>query len=295
MMRVTQQTLARQTLFDLNGTTNRLAQLQNQLSTGKQITRPEDDPFGTGRALSLRDELSDTQQFQRNINDGVAWLQQSDSALGNANDVMSRVRTLVVQAGNGTNDPNSLKAIQTEISQLKESLREQANTTIDGRYVFSGTQTKTQPFPAPGNSFVGNTNPVQRQIGQGQTVAVSQDSTAVFGANGNNVFDLLDRIQSDLTSGSTANLSGQDLTDIDTAMDRLQSGRSNVGATQNRLTTQLSRLKDAEVNVSDLLSKTEDADMAKTMVNFSMTQTVYQAALQAGAKVIQPTLMDFLG
>jgi flagellar hook-associated protein 3 FlgL len=295
MMRVTQQTLARQTLFDLNSTTNRLAQLQQQLSTGKQITKPEDDPFGTGRALSLRDELAGTQQYQRNINDGVAWLQQSDTALGNANDVMSRVRTLVVQAGNGTNDAGSLKAIQTEITQLKESLREQTNTTIDGRYVFSGTQTKTQAYPAPGNSFAGNTNLVQRQIGQGQTVPVSQDATAVFGPNGNNVFDLLDRIQSDLSSGNTSNLQGQDLTDIDTAMDRLQSGRSNVGATQNRLTTQLSRLKDAEVNVSDLLSKTEDADMAKTMVNFSMTQTVYQAALQAGAKVIQPTLMDFLG
>jgi flagellar hook-associated protein 3 FlgL len=90
-------------------------------------------------------------------------------------------------------------------------------------------------------------------------------------------------------------MQGQDMTDIDTAMDRIQSGRSNVGALQNRLTTQLSRLKDAEVNVSDLLSKTQDADMPKTMVNFSMTQTVYQAALQAGAKVIQPTLMDFLG
>jgi flagellar hook-associated protein 3 FlgL len=124
---------------------------------------------------------------------------------------------------------------------------------------------------------------------------VNQDPTTIFGPNGNNVFDLLDRIQADLNSGNTSNLQNQDLTDLDSAMDSIQSGRSNVGAVQNRMQTQLSRLKDAEVNVSDLLSKTEDADMAKTMVNFTMTQTVYQAALQAGAKVIQPTLMDFLG
>jgi flagellar hook-associated protein 3 FlgL len=294
-MRVTQQTLARQTLFDLNSSTDRLASLQQQLSTGKQISKPEDDPYGTGRALSLRGELSDVQQFQRNINDGVAWLQQSDTALGNATSLMSQVRTLAIQGGNGTNDGPALKAIALQIGQIKESLRDQANTTIDGRYVFSGTQTKTQPFPAPGNSFVGNTNLVQRQIGQGQTVPVNQDPTTIFGPNGNNVFDLLDRIQADLNSGNTSNLQNQDLTDLDSAMDSIQSGRSNVGAVQNRMQTQLSRLKDAEVNVSDLLSKTEDADMAKTMVNFSMTQTVYQAALQAGAKVIQPTLMDFLG
>jgi flagellar hook-associated protein 3 FlgL len=294
-MRVTQQTLARQTLFDLNSSTDRLASLQQQLSTGKQISKPEDDPYGTGRALSLRGELSDVQQFQRNINDGVAWLQQSDTALGNATSLMSQVRTLAIQGGNGTNDGPALKAIALQIGQIKESLRDQANTTIDGRYVFSGTQTKTQPFPAPGNSFVGNTNLVQRQIGQGQTVPVNQDPTTIFGPNGNNVFDLLDRIQADLNSGNTSNLQNQDLTDLDSAMDSIQSGRSNVGAVQNRMQTQLSRLKDAEVNVSDLLSKTEDADMAKTMVNFTMTQTVYQAALQAGAKVIQPTLMDFLG
>jgi flagellar hook-associated protein 3 FlgL len=294
-MRVTQQTLARQTLFDLNSSTNRLAAIQQQLSTGKQISKPEDDPFGTGRALSLRDELSDNQQYQRNINDGVAWLQQSDTALGNVSSLMSQVRTLVIQGGNGTMDASALKSIAVQIGQIKESLRDQANTTLDGRYVFSGTQTKTQPFPAPGNAFAGNTNTVQRQIGDGQTVPVNQDSTTIFGANGNNVFDLLDRIQLDLNSGNSAGLQGQDLTDLDAAMDKVSSARSNVGAVQNRLTTQLSRLKDAEVNVSDLLSKTEDADMAKTMVNFSMTQTVYQAALQAGAKVIQPTLMDFLG
>jgi flagellar hook-associated protein 3 FlgL len=294
-MRVTNQTLARQTLYDLNNSTNRLAQLQQQLSTGKQISSPEDDPFGTGHALSLRDELSSVQQYQRNINDGVAWLQQTDSALGNSNDILNRIRSLVVQAGNGTEDSTSLDAIKTEIGQLKESLREQANTTLDGRYVFSGSQTKTQPYPSPGNTYAGNTGTVQRQIGQGQLVPVNQDGPSVFGPNGNNVFDLLDRIQSDLASGNKTNLQNQDLTDLDSAMDTLQSGRSTAGAMQNRLTTQLSRLKDAEVNVSDLLSKTEDADMAQTMVNYSMTQTVFQAALQAGAKVIQPTLMDFLG
>src|SRR5690242_19784571 len=161
-MRVTQQTLARQTLYDLSSATDRLAKIQQQLSTGKQITQPEDDPFGASRALALRDELSDTQQYQRNINEGDAWLKQTDSALNNVNDITTRIRTLVIQAGNGTQDAGGLQAIAAEVSQLKESLREQANTTLAGRYVFSGTQTKTAPFPSPGNAFAGNTNAVQR-------------------------------------------------------------------------------------------------------------------------------------
>src|SRR5262249_1058239 len=130
LMRVTQQTLARQTLYDLSSATDRLAKIQQQLSPGKQIGQPKDDPFGASRPLALRDELADTQQYQRNINEGDAWLKQTDSALNNANDIVTRIRTLVVQAGNGTQDDGGLQAIAAEVSQLKESLREQANTTL---------------------------------------------------------------------------------------------------------------------------------------------------------------------
>ena len=69
---------------------------------------------------------------------------------------------------------------------------------------------------------------------------------------------------------------------------------AQVGARVNRLETQQTRLKDLELNVEDLLSKTEDADMAKAMVDFSMQQSIYQSALQSGARVLQPSLLDFL-
>ena len=128
MLRATQTTLARQTLYDLNNASDRLSKVQNQLSTGKQINQPEDDPFGAGRALFLRDELADVQQYQRNINEGSTWLTGTDTALGNANDIMQSVRTLVVQASNGTLDQADMNAISTQIGQLKESLRDQSPT-----------------------------------------------------------------------------------------------------------------------------------------------------------------------
>ena len=162
VMRATGSQVIRQTLFDLNHVTEQLAKDQRQLSGGKAINQPEDDPFGAGRALFLRGEVGDVQQFQRTINEGTAWLETTDIALNNVTGAVQRLRELVVQAANGTNDQGGLDAIKAEVAQLKESIREQANSTFAGRYIFSGTTTTTKPYPAPSNANVGNTGAVQR-------------------------------------------------------------------------------------------------------------------------------------
>jgi flagellar hook-associated protein 3 FlgL len=293
MIRSTQNTVARQTLSDLTAVSDRLTTLQRQLSTGKRINQPEDDPYGTTRALSLRDEQGNVQQYQRNIDEATAWLDTNESAMNNVTNVLQRVREVTVQAANGTQDASGLKAISDELVQLKETLRSQANTTFGGRAIFSGTATQAQPYPAGANTYAGNANPVQRTIGDGQTIAVNQTGTAVFGPDGSNVFDVIDGIVGHLASADRTALSN-DLTTIDGAADRLSTARSNVGALTNRLQTQRAHLEALELTVTDLLSKLEDADMASTMIGFSTAQSVYQSALQAGAKVIQPSLMDFL-
>ena len=154
--------------------------------------------------------------------------------------------------------------------------------------------TTTRPYASGSNAYAGNGAAVQRLIAPGQPVAVNQTGPAVFGPDGANLFDLLDTITADLAAGNRSALQTSGLPALDVAFDRVQKARANVGALTNRLETQHSHLRDQEVNVSDLLSKTEDADMAKTMIAFSQAQAVYQSALQAGAKVIQPSLLDFL-
>jgi flagellar hook-associated protein 3 FlgL len=293
MIRSTQNMTARQTLYNLNRVTEDLTRAQRQLSTGKQIERPEDDPFGTGRALYLRGELSDIDSYKNTIEESVSWLNTADTALTNVEGVTQRVRELMIQATNGTQDQGALDAIGAEIKQLKESMREQANANFAGRYIFSGTATTTKPYPAGANAYQGNNLSVQRLIAPGQTMTVNQLGTDIFGPDGSNFFDVLDTIQADLSSGDR-NALQTDLAKVDTAFDRIQTAQANVGAITNRLKTQSSHLDDQEINVKSLLSDREDADMAKTIVNFSQTQAIYQSALQAGAKVIQPSLLDFL-
>ncbi len=297
-IRFTNDILSRQTLFDLGNITDTLAKTQQQLSSGKRITAPEDDPYGSGRAVSLRNELADVQQYRVNINDASAWAQQTDSSLGNVTDLLQRARELTVQAANGTQNQSSLNAIASEMTQIKASLLAEANSTYNGRYIFSGTATNVAPYPS--NAYAGTTLPVQRLIAPGEVVKVNQDGPSAFGVQAagppatKNVFDVMDDVIGALNAGSMSTLQTTALTELDSSFTTALNARTTVGAISNRLDTQGSRMSAQELSVADLLSKTEDADMAKTLIKYSQTQTAYQAALQAGAKIIQPTLMDFL-
>lgn len=298
MIRTTNNQSAVHVLDDLQRVSANLQATQRKLSTGKEINQVEDDPVGAGRAMFLRSQISDVQQYQKNINEALGFQDASESSMSAVQDIMKRAKELVVQAGNGTLDQTGLNNIAAEIKQLVEAARQSMNGTYAGRYLFSGTATLTQPFPSPGLTYAGDANTMQRVIGQGEQVDLNLRGWEAFSvpptASGQNVLQLLDKVATDLQAGNRAALGGPDLQGVDAMLDQLSASRAQVGARVNRLETQQTRLKDLELNVEDLLSKTEDADMAKAMVDFSMQQSIYQSALQSGARVLQPSLLDFL-
>lgn len=298
MIRTTNNQSAVHVLDDLQRVSASLQHTQRKLSTGREINQVEDNPVGAGRAMHLRAEVSDVQQYQRNINEALGFQDASESAMSSVQDIMKRAKELVVQAGNGTLDPTGLNNIAAEIKQLVEAARQSMNGTYAGRYLFSGTATLTPPFPSPALTYAGDDNTMQRVIGQGEQVDLNLRGWEAFSVppttGGQNTLQLLDKIATDLQAGNRAALGGPDLQGVDAMLDQLSASRAQVGARANRLETQQTRLKDLELNVEDLLSKTEDADMAKAMVDFSMQQSIYQSALQSGARVLQPSLLDFL-
>ena len=298
MIRTTNNQSAVHVLDDLQRVSAHLQATQRKLSTGKEINQVEDDPVAAGRAMFLRSQVSDVRQYQKNINEALGFQDASESSMSAVQDIMKRAKELVVQAGNGTLDQTGLNNIAAEIKQLVEAARQSMNGTYAGRYLFSGTATRTPPFPAPALTYAGDANTMQRVIGQGEQVDLNLRGWEAFSvpptASGQNVLQLLDKVATDLQAGNRAALGGPDLQGVDAMLDQLSASRAQVGARVNRLETQQTRLKDLELNVEDLLSKTEDADMAKAMVDFSMQQSIYQSALQSGARVLQPSLLDFL-
>jgi flagellar hook-associated protein 3 FlgL len=302
-MRITTGMVAATTLRDLEANQSRLSSLQQQLSSGKRITQPSDDPYGTSRALGLSGELAGLQQYQRTVGDGTAWLNTADTALSKISDVLQRARELLVQGSSDSTGLQSRAAIADEIDQLTESVKQEANVQYAGHYVFSGTATTTSPYAlgSASDAYAGDSGTITREIGPNVLLGINTDISGLLGngqaAADNKLLDTLRDIATDLRSGAPtagAALRGTDLQRLDANMDTLNALRADVGARANRLTIAGSRLQALEENTTNLLSQTEDADVAKTITDYTTQQAAYNAALRAGANIVQSSLLDFL-
>jgi flagellar hook-associated protein 3 FlgL len=301
-MRITTQMSARTILSDLNDNTARLSDLQEKLSSGKQITKPSDDPYGTSRALGLRGDLAGLQQQQQNVEDGTGWLNTSDTALSQIGDAVQRVRELLVQAGNDSAGQQARSSAADEIDQLTETIKQAADAKYGDHYIFSGTATDTPPYTLNGaDTYAGDNGSITREVGPQVQVPINSDVSSLLGsgqsAADGKLLDTLRTISANLRGGTTADanaLRTTDLTSLDANMDTLSGLRAAVGPRPNRLSMADTRLQSLEQNATQQLSDTEDADVAKTMIDYSTQQAAYTAALRAGATIVQSSLLDFL-
>lgn len=295
-MRITNQMVTRNVLSDLNATSTQLDKIRAKASSGKEITRPSDDPFAASQALKLRESLDGTRQHQRNAKDAIGWEEATEQAISRISDATFKVRELVVQGATDTVDPGARKAIAVEVQQLIEAVKEHGNANYGGRYVFGGTDTTERPFP-PGtpDAYEGNDQPIAREIGPGVSLVINQPGSKVLGTGApGDLLGVLRSIVTHLEGGDVASLRGADLAALDARLDVLSGVRAENGANSNRIESALSRLAEYEESTLRQLSETEDADFAETLLQLNSQQSAYQAALQAGAKIVQSSLMDFL-
>lgn len=273
----------------------------NQLSTGKKINKPSDNPVTAVRSMYYRSSLNEVDQYKRNLDDGLSWMSTTDEALDQLTNVIQRVRELTVQGQSDTNTPSDRQAIAEEINQLKEHLGEIANSKIGGRYVFAGTDVKTAPYRAddavPGSEKeFRNTNNelVKLQVGQTNHIQINVLGASVFNNDGNGgVFKVFSDIATHFSSSESG--SNKDfLEELDNQIDNILKERSELGARMNRLELSTSQVEALEVSTTKLLTQEEDVDISKVIIELKAQENVHSAALSAGARIIQPTLVDFL-
>jgi flagellar hook-associated protein 3 FlgL len=303
-MRITQQMTAQTLLTNINSAMTQLDNTQQELSTGKKINQPSDDPYGTSLALQLNNQLSNLTSYSNNVTDGTGWAQAGNAALTDITNSVQRIRELVVEASNGTQSQTDMSASADEVNQLIDQIKQDANSQYNGQYIFSGSATGTAPYQAGSNdAYAGDTSQVTRTIGPGTTLAVNANLSSVLGtgqttsgqpAGDGQLLNTLRNIAGDMQSGNSSALGGTDLSQLDTNLNSLTGLTANVGATTDRLQMAATRIQSLQTSDTTTLSNTQDADMAQTEVNFSTQQAALTAALQAGAKVVQQSLMDFL-
>lgn len=296
-MRVTQSMVSASILKNISSNYQQLSETQQQLSSGKKITKPSDDPVVATQGIAYRTDVSQVDQYTRNIDTANQWANSSDSALSEANQVLQRIRELTVQASSDTNTSDERKAIKDEVDQLTKQLATVANTQVAGKYIFNGTNTSIQPTTINSDGTVSvsipspNTDKVMVEVNQGVNLQVNVAPNTIFTQS---LFDDLKKLSTNLGNGSDGKTISNSISDIDSHLNRLSATQSDLGARENRITLITNRLQDQQQIATTIMSKNEDVDMTKTLVDFQQQQAVYQAGLAVGAKIMQPTLVDFL-
>jgi flagellar hook-associated protein 3 FlgL len=303
--RITQQMTSQQAVAELNKSQDALDTTQQELSTGKSINQPSDNPYGASQAVTLNGDLSSLTNYTGNVTDGTAWASAADSSLSNISNIVQRVRELTVGAANGTQSASDLQASAAEVNQLIDSLKQEANAQYAGQYIFSGNASSTPPYStATGDGFQGNAGAVNRAIGPGSTVQVNTDATQLFGttppasgttAPAGSLISALRQIATDMSPGGNVSALGTtDLTGIDANLSTLGGMQANIGSTEDRLQLATTRISNLQINDSAALSNTQDANMASTITDYSTEQAAYQASLRATANIVQQSLLNFL-
>lgn len=297
-MRVTQSMLSNNLLRNLNTSYGKMSKLQEMIQSGSKITRPSDDPVIAVKGMSYRVELDRVTQYKRNIGEAHTWLDTTDEALGQVGEALKRVQELTVQAANDTNTPEDRQKMKKEIDQIREQLRDLANTKVGDNYIFSGTHTNMPVFK---DNII---NPDLTQAGAEREIPINVFEGISLDVNtpGKDLFKQIDTFMADLSNiYSTGN--GSDIGDklgdggnaeLSGLYELVLSARAGVGARQNRLEMMENRIDLQEVNVTKQLSTNEDTDYAKTITEMTTAQSIHQASLSVGANIIQQTLVDFI-
>ena len=336
-MRVTNKMLSNSFLSDMKRNLENMQTLQQQMTSGKELRKPSDNPAKVARAMQLHTDINANKQYKDNIGDTLNWLDTTDTTLGQAGEVLQKVRVLLESAGNAAYGSSERKSIKDEVNQRIDEYAQILNTNFDGKYVFGGTRGTEKPLStelggSKNTMLVYSTTDTAEiaKIAQRLTTEISPGVTMDYYVTAKeavdfkneknedtNVMELFRAIVSHLddkpyTSSDTnyaldsryndtinnddskSSLIGKDLQGVTDAINNILKKRAEVGAKQNRMESAMEKNEDETFNMTSILSRTEDIDITEKTMEYATLQTVYMASLQTSARVLQPTLLDYL-
>jgi flagellar hook-associated protein 3 FlgL len=270
----------------LSKQTEKLLKTQEQIASGKRINRASDDPIGLGLAMGYRKNIASIGQYNNNINNAKLHINTVEDILGGVTDMLTEAKGIAADP-----DPDMRSMFADQVVAIREQVLQLANSKINGSYAFAGDLTDTPPFPATG-VYAGDAGTKDYIIGDGLQINITADGSQIF-QGASDVFTVLSDLETALNANDATTIAAQ-LPLLNDAIEQLNTTRAVNAGQYKRLEATQSYNERFLVNVQDLLSRTEDTDIAAAAIDLKTQETAYQSTLATAAKIIQPTLMDFL-
>lgn len=309
-MRITTSVINNSFMRNLSKNLGRVQKYHEQLTSGKRVTRPSDDPILVGKIMNMDSNIRLNEQYKSGIRDTLGWVRTQDKALDGMGAGLNRIRDLMIYGATDSLSDTDREAIKVQIEEEVGHLVDTLNTNYDGRYIFAGQQTTEKPFSLDKEKSMisyrdldGADQNIRREIAVGVDIELKTNGAELINADGAQTKDLgelLDKIVNALDSSnvyddnSIENLGREYLEDIDKHIDNILRVRTEIGAIDNRLEAAEDRNVEENLNLKSSLSQKEDVDLAEKYMEFMTQAAVYQASLSVGAKIMQPSLLDYI-
>jgi len=293
-MRISYNMMYDQSEYNINKQYEEYFKLNEKVSTGKEINRPSDDPIAMGKILGYRSTISSLEQYKTNIERGTTWLNYTESALDQAKDLIETAHNLAIQMSNGTNE-EQLSIIAQQAEQLSEQLLQIANTSISGKFLFSGYKTETLPFTMDEDlnvTYHGDNNKIKYSVDETTDVVVNVTGQETF-IEGTNAFDALKNFHQALADENTLEV-GESVEELNNVIDQIVKQWGITGTSMKQFESSASIVEEFQFLTEDLMVDTENTDMVKRLTDLTARETAFSAALQTTGMIRNLTLLNYI-
>ena len=282
-------------LYSIGQSRQSVDKLQEQISTGKMVNTPSDDPVLAQRLMLLQNQVNQNGVYVQNAQYASSFITQQSGALGSAVNLLTNVKTMILSAANDQN-PQDMQNYGTQLDQDINQLLDLANTKYGNKYIFGGTQTNVQPFSMNADRTAVNVN--SNGVGGALKLDVGFQISDQYNITGQEafadgqLFNDLAAIRQNLSNGTTPTQA--DISTVDNYLNSMINTNAKAGAMDNRFQLIQQQLNSQTQSLQITMSNLGDTDVAAATIKLQEQQTALQAALQSGAGVIQLSLADYL-
>ena len=323
-MRVTNASMVRTHLYDTQKNLTSMSKLNQQISTGKVINTVSDDPHKAIKIMNLNSEIKYNEKYNSNIDETVGWMNTTDGALQSVGNLIGEIKDSIIKVGNGTYSQNDMKSLNSDIKEKIKQLGDTLNSTYGGKYIFGGTNVDDAPIKVIENpdgsvklelnkdkngQTIPNANDLKAEISSGVSIDYNVSAEELFNItdeNGNTI-NLLDEINNlsklmnEAANGdeqafvkAKEEILNNSQSKIDKLFDHVVNERTSLGV---RVSTaeKIKEFNDENIlNMKSILSQDQDTDVVEKFIELKSAEMIYQASIQVGAKLIQPTILDYM-
>jgi flagellar hook-associated protein 3 FlgL len=301
-MRVTLNSLIGTVSGSLQTNLKKLQELQNELSSGKTISKPSDDPISTAKLVIFKTKQNQYEEYIDVIDESKSWLTVTENSINQINDIMIEVRQACIESGNASVPESAKESYILKLEQLKEELIDSSNSKYMNKYIFSGLNTLEKPFTEAGGivTYNGDTGVMLRGISFSSEININFTGDEVFNMSGSsipgdpNTFEIIDNLIISIQNGDIDTISNDILAQVDRAHENIVNIYSEIGSRINRLDLTREQNESNLLRVTEMISVIEDVDIAEAIMDLKKTEIVYQNSLNVAARIIPLSLLDYM-